>query len=87
MNLDEYLSDPDRTAKQLAEAIGVAPPLVSQWRTNTRQVPAERCPHIERATKGVVTCEELRPDVDWAFLRGTAKAHAAANDATARPAA
>jgi len=30
-------------------------------------------PAIERATKGAVRCEELRPDVDWAYLRGTAQ--------------
>lgn len=28
---------------------------------------------IERESAGAVTCEELRPDVDWAYLRGTAK--------------
>jgi DNA-binding transcriptional regulator YdaS (Cro superfamily) len=28
---------------------------------------------IEKASGGAVTCEELRPDVDWAYLRGTAK--------------
>lgn len=28
---------------------------------------------IERETKGKVRCEELRPDVDWEFLRGTTK--------------
>lgn len=26
---------------------------------------------IERESKGKVRCEDLRPDVDWAFLRGT----------------
>lgn len=26
---------------------------------------------IERESAGAVTCEELRPDVDWAYLRGT----------------
>lgn len=33
--------------------------------------------NIERESAGVVTCEELRPDVDWAFLRGTAQRQAA----------
>ncbi|MDT4679101.1 transcriptional regulator, partial [Escherichia coli] len=32
----------------------------------------ERCPAIEKATGGAVTCEELRPDIDWAYLRGAA---------------
>lgn len=37
-----------------------------------RQVPAERCTDIERATAGAVTCEELRPDLDmWAYLRNS----------------
>lgn len=27
---------------------------------------------IEKHTDGAVRCEELRPDVDWAYLRGTA---------------
>lgn len=74
MNLDEYLSSPDRTAKQFAEALKVPPPLVSQWRTGERRVPAERCPDIEKITDGAVTCEELRDDIDWAVLRGTGPA-------------
>lgn len=27
---------------------------------------------IERATSGAVRCEELRPDIDWSYLRGSA---------------
>lgn len=27
--------------------------------------------NVERESAGAVTCEELRPDVDWAYLRGT----------------
>lgn len=37
-----------------------------------RKFPAEHCPAVERATRergNVVTCEELRPDVDWPYLR------------------
>ena len=54
----------------LAREIGVTPVLVSQWANGVRRVPAERCPQIERATGGAVRCEDLRPDVDWAVLRG-----------------
>ncbi len=28
------------------------------------------CINIERESGGTVKCETLRPDVDWAFLRG-----------------
>ena len=27
--------------------------------------------NLERESGGLVSCEEMRPDVDWAFLRGT----------------
>ena len=53
----------------LASALGVKQPTVSEWLTGDRQVPAERCPEIERATGGAVRCEELRPDVAWDVLR------------------
>lgn len=26
--------------------------------------------NIERETRGAITCEQLRPDVDWAVIRG-----------------
>lgn len=28
--------------------------------------------NIERESEGVVRCEELRPDVDWQYIRSTA---------------
>lgn len=54
-------------ATKLASMLGVKPQHVCNW--VVRQVPAERCPSIERATRGAVRCEELRPDVDWSVLR------------------
>ena len=69
MNLTEYLNEVGN--KRLAEAIGVSTVVISQWKTGARRVPAEYCPLVERATNGAVRCEEMRPDVDWAYLRGT----------------
>lgn len=57
--------------KALAELCGVSKGAVSQWKDENRRVPAEYCPLIERATKGAVRCEELRPDVAWDVLRNT----------------
>ncbi len=54
----------------LARAVGVVPQVVNNWHRRGN-VPADYCPSIERATQGQVTCEQLRPDVDWAVLRGT----------------
>ena len=38
-----------------------------------RQAGEKLCIAIERESQGAVRCEDLRPDVDWAFLRGTPK--------------
>jgi DNA-binding transcriptional regulator YdaS (Cro superfamily) len=53
----------------LAEKINATSQQVSNWRH--RGVPVEFCIPIERATNGAVRCEELRPDVDWGYLRAT----------------
>ena len=70
MDLKTYLEQRGE-AMSLARTIGVSAVVISLWKTGARQVPAERCPVIERATGGAVRCEELRPDVDWAYLRAT----------------
>lgn len=62
----------------LATALGVTKGAVFQWKMPSRKVPAEHCPAIERMTAGRVRCEELRPDVDWAYLRTAPQEGAAA---------
>lgn len=47
----------------VARMVGVKSPSVIEWRR--RGIPSDRCPAIERATEGKVTCEEMRPDVVW----------------------
>lgn len=58
----------------VARNFGIKPPSVSQWCAKG-WVPLDRCVDLEKLTG--VRCEELRPDVDWAYLRGTEKAEAA----------
>jgi DNA-binding transcriptional regulator YdaS (Cro superfamily) len=53
----------------LANLLAVSKGAVSQWKEPGRRVPAEYCPLIERATGGVVRCEDLRPDMAWDVLR------------------
>lgn len=53
----------------LARLLGIKPPTINQWAKGIRPVPAERCIDIERITKRAVLCEQLRPDIDWAFIR------------------
>lgn len=48
----------------IAKAVGVTPPVVSDWVTGKKGIPVERCVAIEKATYGEVTRRDLRPD-DW----------------------
>ncbi len=54
---------------QLASRLGVSQPAVSMWHTGLRRVPLHVCIEIEKLTGSQVRCEDLRPDVDWEFLR------------------
>ena len=63
MNLKKYLSEVESNVG-LAKKLGVAPSLISQWRNGVRPIPFERCPQIERATKGMVSRQDLCPD-NW----------------------
>ncbi|WP_084199166.1 transcriptional regulator [Noviherbaspirillum autotrophicum] len=61
-----------KTLKAFADALStmerpVSYQVVQQWLIN--RVPADYCPSIERITDREVTCEQLRPDVEWAVLR------------------
>lgn len=52
-----------KTNAALALAVGVKPASVSHWKTGLRLVPPKYVRAIERATNGVVSRHELRPDV------------------------
>ncbi|MFB6347854.1 transcriptional regulator [Moraxella sp. ZJ142] len=51
----------------LARQIGVTPWAVAKW--NPAKIPTDRCLAIEKATGGQVTAEELRPDINWQYVR------------------
>ena len=50
---------------ELARRLGATTPQVSEWAKGDRPIPLHRCEDIEAATDGAVTCEQLRPDVQW----------------------
>ena len=64
MKLNDWVNEQRGRSLALAQAIGVSPPMVSDWATGKKEVPALRCFPIEQATGGVVTRCELRPN-DW----------------------
>lgn len=56
---------------RVAQEMHVSVQAVCFWRDRKRQLPAEVCPVLERLNEGRFLCEDLRPDVDWGYLRGT----------------
>jgi DNA-binding transcriptional regulator YdaS (Cro superfamily) len=78
MKLSEYIAQERGRQAKLAKALNVPSVSVYQWAAGIREVPAKRCPSIERHTGGAVTCEELLPDVDWAYLRRSKRQRRAA---------
>lgn len=63
MKLENYL-EKRGSVITLSRKINVAPEDVSSWKTGRRSVPIVHCVAIERATNGLVTRKDLRPD-DW----------------------
>ncbi len=53
----------------LARGLGITPWALSKW--NFYKIPEERCLSIEKITHQEVTAEQLRPDINWAFVRST----------------
>lgn len=57
---------------KLAAQLGVSTQAVCFWRDGKRTIPPKCCIAIEKASAGQVRCEDLRGDIDWGYLRGTA---------------
>lgn len=73
MNLREYFVSAQRGERnRLAAALGTSPVYLSQIATGFRAAGTELAARIEAETDGVVRAEELRPDIDWAVIRGKA---------------
>jgi DNA-binding transcriptional regulator YdaS (Cro superfamily) len=85
MKFSEWVSGQRGRSLAVAQAVGVTPPVVSDWATGKKGIPVERCVAIERATAGAVTRKDLRPD-DWQDIwPELAKPSAAAEDDPAAP--
>lgn len=65
MDLKTWIDEKRGRQTMLAGEVKAQPQLVWQWSSGARQVPGDRCPAIERATGGEVTCEEIRADLPW----------------------
>lgn len=73
MNLLDYLKTELPLDEREAFAIRCGTTLahLKQVARNYRRAGEYLCINIDRETGGVVRCEDLRPDVDWAYLRNS----------------
>lgn len=72
MNLHEFLKPLESEGLALlAAACDTSPGQLKQVAYGNRRPSASLAINIERETKGQVICEELRPDIDWAYVRGS----------------
>lgn len=64
MKFTEWVTAKRGRSLAIAQALGVTPPLVSDWVTGKKQIPSQHCKAIQALSDGEVTCQEMRPD-DW----------------------
>jgi len=57
------------TLRKFCDLLEVSRYTVTGWRNQKWVMPAHHCVKVEKITDGQVRCEELRPDVDWQYLR------------------
>jgi DNA-binding transcriptional regulator YdaS (Cro superfamily) len=64
--LKTYLLTAHRGAgTDIARALGVTRPMVSQWADRSKAIPDDHAPAIERATGGQVRVETMCPNAVW----------------------
>lgn len=55
--------------RELARLCGVSQAAVSKWLNGISKIGEDKAILLEQALNGLVTCEELRPDVNWSVIR------------------
>lgn len=65
MDLPTYARTRRGAIPQLARRVRISAPFLWQCISGARRVPAGRCPSLELHSEGLMTAEELRPDVRW----------------------
>lgn len=70
MTLHEYLKGLGKEGlDDFARRCGTTIGQLRQVSYNNRRAGAALAVSIERESKGSVTCDQLRPDIDWHYLR------------------
>lgn len=79
MTLLELLdSKTDAQRQAFAKACGTSVAYLYHIAKGRKQVGVPLIINIERESKGAIRCEDLRPGIDWAYLRNSRKKRRAA---------
>lgn len=74
MTLSEYLKTMDKEGLEaFARRCGTSAGQLKQVAYGNRRASAGLAVGLDRETNGTISCEVLRPDIDWAYLRQTRK--------------
>ncbi|MFV2946442.1 transcriptional regulator [Pseudomonas japonica] len=74
MDLHTYIKELDKAAlDNLAKRCDTTAGQLRQVAYGNRRANAGLAISLDRETAGAVTCEEMRPDIDWAYLRQAKK--------------
>jgi len=72
MTLSEYLKTMDKEGlAAFARHCGTSAGQLKQVAYGNRRASAGLAVSLDRETGGAIRCEEMRPDIDWAYLRNT----------------
>ncbi len=72
MTLHEFLKGLNKTdLEAFASRCDTSAGQLRQVAYCNRRASAALAVNIERESKGAVVCEVMRPDIDWAYLRGS----------------
>lgn len=75
MTLGDYIKTlPRGSLPAFAKRCATTPGQLKQVAFGSRRAGESLAINIERESGGAVRCEDLRPDVDWAYLRNSAPA-------------
>lgn len=79
MELNQYIKRLSRTGlEDFARRCETSVGQIKQVALGNRRAGESLAINIERESGGAVRCEDLRPDVDWAYIRGTGSTEKAA---------
>ncbi|WP_301361864.1 transcriptional regulator [Stutzerimonas nitrititolerans] len=74
MTLLDFIRPLDKEALQaLATRCQTTPGQLRQVAYGNRRANAALAIALDRASDGEIPCEETRPDIEWGYLRGTAR--------------